>query len=165
MILTFIYTREDVFRQVKSESSVFAERQRTADGNSLFESFVFDEQHKNGLFTKYFIDAQVEVALSLGDYIPNRYVNTGFYNPNNSTVTDRFVLQLDVSDNFLLSVRRALHDTIMAYMADYIMYLWLRTKEPNAAQIYYASAKEKPQKMYVMINKRDRHQSRQGSYW
>ena len=139
MIITFIFSWDDIFRSVKQESSLLAERKVDAAGNSLFNQLVFDEEYEI-LFKKLFLEAQAyidDVASAYNKGIP---VDADYLETQDFSKERDYIIQLNMPQSIMIQASKAADIKIKQFLVDYIMYVWLRTKLPNEAEIYSIAA-------------------------
>ena len=68
IIVPYIFSHSSIAEAVKQESSLYAERKQTAEGDTLFEELVFDEEYYRK-FRELFFDAQAMVIDRFGAYM------------------------------------------------------------------------------------------------
>lgn len=128
----YIYTSENIFKEVKNESSLMSARIKDKDGKSLFDTLVFDEAYMI-MFRSLFLDAQSDITLML----PDRLIATpsdSWFDENNFKDDKDFVFFfLKDSSTHLF---KTLDVKIQVYMINHIMFNWLKTKYPEMAVVY-----------------------------
>lgn len=160
-ILTFIYSGEDIFRSVKQEASLFAERQFDKDGNSLFNSFVFDEEY-DILFKKLFFEAQAEVLSAVSAYFKGIPEDAEYFETQNFDKEKDLLIQLLMPDDFMIAMTKPVDIKIKQFIVDYILFLWLRTKSYNDANIYLQQANDSLGDVKSYLERRIRPLRRKG---
>lgn len=136
----FLFTADEIFRAVKTESSLFAQRQVNGNGESLFNGLVFDEEYKDNvrLFRSYFFEAQSEIISIIPDSVlaDSEYTFIDEDAPDDFTFTLKTQVLRNPAYNKVVSIKAK--EAIVSY----IMYRWLETKLPEYAAIYKGRYKE-----------------------
>lgn len=134
--LIFTFSHDRIFKGVKQEASLLAERRTDTQGNSLFEDLVFDEEY-DIKFRELFSDAQANVVAALSAYMKEIPSDTFYY--DNSGITDEcdFHLYLFLPEEFLPAMAAPLQSKIREYLTAFILYRWLETKSPADAQMFF----------------------------
>lgn len=156
MLLTFIYSYDDIFRSVKQEASLYAERKTDTAGNSLFDELVFDEEY-GILFRKHFFEAQAQVDTIVSAYLRDIPAGPEHFETQDFARDRDYILQLCMPDTFNAHMKRPVDIKIKQYLVDYFMYLWLRTKMPGDAEIYLFSASTLLPEIKSLLEKRTKN--------
>ncbi|MDR0713710.1 MAG: hypothetical protein LBF89_05570 [Bacteroidales bacterium] len=162
--LIFIYPHDDVFQDVKQESSLLAERINDKEGNSLFESIVFDEEYLT-LFRKLFSDARSYVTPALSAYIKEIPAETEFYEARDFTKARNYELILAMPDDFNFHLAKPADAKIRQFLIAYILYRWLETKLPEQAASYLARADKILSEVKNLLDNRINPIRRYHGYW
>ncbi|MDR2002390.1 MAG: hypothetical protein LBQ74_05105 [Prevotella sp.] len=141
ILLTFIFSHEQVFRAVKQESSQLAVRKQDKDGNSLFEQLVFDEAYLPK-FRELFFNAQGQIAPALAAYQRNIPVSPSYFERADFTKDRDYIVYLGMDDDFNMHMARPVEDYIFHFIKDWIMYEWLRNKSPDDASVYLVATEK-----------------------
>lgn len=161
MILTFVFSGEDIFRSVKQEASLFARNQYDVQGNPLFEQYVFDEAY-DILFKKLFFEAQAEVLSAVSAYFKGIPQEPEIFEPQNFDKEKDFIFQLSMPGSFMEAMAKPADIKIKQFLVDYILYLWLRTKSQPHAGVYLAQSAETLAQVKALLERRMRPQRRKG---
>jgi len=140
MIIYFIYTKDVVQKAVKRETSLLAERRRTAEGAELLDELVMDEEY-DITFKALMNDAHAEIILNLAAHylIDTPTDMEPVFQEFPDFRQDRdFNLWLNMHADWPTQYRKAVDIKLLSYIIDYICYRWLETKSPNDAQTYYS---------------------------
>lgn len=132
----FYFTKDEIFNAIKTESSLFAERQFTDKGDPLFNQLVFDEQYSEviELFRQLFFEAQTEIINIMPSSLLKDCQCT--FIEEDAPVDFAFSLNLNCSDNYNSAYFKVITVKVKEALIAYIMYRWLETKIPGQAQIY-----------------------------
>ena len=141
MIVTLIYTEQDIFKSVKEDTSHLAERTKDSKGESMFNDIVYDEEYMIN-FKRVFLQAQGNVLEKCMAYIKSLPAGAEYNDNQNFDTNKDFVLQLNMPDTFVAQASRILDVRIRTYLVTYIIYGWLKDKLPNVAAIYYSELEE-----------------------
>jgi len=162
MLLTFLFSHDDIFRGVKQESSLLAERRFDPQGSTLFEELVFDEEYLV-LFRRLFFEAQANLIPTVSAYLKYNSFNDGFFETQDFTDDRDLSLHLLMPADYHDAYTKATDIKIKEYFIAYIMYRWLETKMPqDAATFLQRSAaslidiKNNLEKRYSPIRRRTR---------
>lgn len=143
-MILFTFTKEETFNAVKTESSLFADRQFTDKGDPLYKQLVFDEQYSEviPLFRELFFEAQTEIINIMPSSLLQDYQCTFI----EEDAPDNFMFGLNLSCTSDLDsgtgtiVNSAYFKVITVKVKEalvcYIMYRWLETKKPTEAATY-----------------------------
>jgi hypothetical protein len=162
--LLFIYPHDDVFRDVKQESSYMAERMNDKEGASLFETLVFDEEYL-ALFRQLFSDARSQVTPALSAYMKDLPVDAEFYEAQDFSKDRNYELLLSMPDGFNSHLAKPVEAKIRQFLVAYILYRWLETKMPEQAAIYLARAEKTLSEAKGVLDKRVCTERRWHGYW
>ena len=137
--LVFIYSHDQVFTEVKRESSLLAERKFDQKGDSLFEQVVFDEEYL-GLFRQLFFEAQAEVTVTLSAYMKDVPVEADYFETQDFSKDRDYVFYLAMPEDWNYHLYKPVDVKVKEFLVAYIMYRWLETKLPEEAQVYFMRA-------------------------
>jgi hypothetical protein len=137
--LIFIYPHDDIFQDVKQETSYLAERMSDSEGNSLFESLVFDEEYLP-LFRRLFFDARSCVTSALSTYMRDIPASGDYDEAQDFTDDRNYELILLMPEDFNFHLAGAMDAQIRQFLVAYIMYRWLETKLSEHAPVYLERA-------------------------
>ena len=137
IVVPYIFSHDSIAEAVKQESSLYAERKQTAEGDNLFEELVFDEEYYRK-FRELFFDAQAMVIDRFGAYMQYETDDDAtsiFEEADYSENVDfYFVLVMPCSYNKVYNKQVSIKTR--EYIVAYIMYRWLETKSPEEAAVY-----------------------------
>jgi hypothetical protein len=162
--LIFIYPHDDIFQDVKQESSYLAERMSGRDGNSLFETIVFDGEYLT-LFRQLFFDARSYVTPALSAYMKEIPEESGWYEAQDFTADRNYEIILAMPDDFNFHLSKPVDARIRQFFIAYIMYRWLETKLPEQAAVYLARAEKTISETKNLLDKRIQPVKRWHGYW
>lgn len=134
----FGFTKDEIFNAVKTESSLFAQRQVTDKGDPLFASLVFDEQYSEvvPLFRQLFFESQAEII----NIIPDSLLSDSQTTFIDDQAQDDFTFSLSFKPGTAARYNPAYFKVVTIKVKEslisYIMYRWLETKAPQFAAIY-----------------------------
>ena len=163
MILTYIVSFSEMQQKVKEETSHIAVREVDKDGNSLFESFVFDEGYET-LFRDYFFGAIGEISEKLAAYTKELPVESLLIETSRAGGED-FIAQLIMPDNFNHVFAKPVGVNIEAFFKAYIVYRWLEDKLPEKAEPYGVRYDDLGSRINADLNKRSNGIRRGNRYW
>lgn len=138
-LLTFIYSHESIFHDVKQESSQFAIRKSDKSGNPMFEHIVFDEAYLPR-FRELFFDAQSEVTPSVSRYLRDVPYKAEYFETQDFSKNKDYTFSLILPDDFNMHMSKPIDIKIKQFIIAYIMYRWLETKLPEESAIYMQRA-------------------------
>jgi hypothetical protein len=159
-----VYPHDDIFRDVKQESSCLAERTKDRENNSLYETVVFDEEYLT-LFRRLFSDALSYVTPALSAYMKDVPAEAEYYEAQDFTKDRNYELILLMPDNFNSHLSKSTDAKIRQFIIAYIMYRWLETKLPEQALAYLARAEKTISEVKNLLNSRIRPIRRWHGYW
>lgn len=136
----YIFSHDSIAEAVKQESSLYAERKQTEEGESLFEHFVFDEEYYRK-FRELFFDAQANVIDRYGAYM--QYVTgdeANVFEEADFTIDRDFSFSLLMPCDYNQHYNKMVSIKTREFLVAYIMYRWLETKAPEEAAIYKGRA-------------------------
>jgi len=162
--LMFIYAHDAVFASVKSESSLSAERRFDKDGDSLFETLVFDEEYLVQ-FRQLFFEAQAEVTAAVSGYMKDVPVEPDYFETRDFYEDRDFVFYLAMPDDWNFHLVRPVEIKIKEFLTAYIMYRWLETKLPDEAVVYRERAVSVLKDAKNMLDKRTKPIRHSQGYW
>jgi hypothetical protein len=141
IIVPYIFTHDYILEAVKQESSLYAERKATNEGQSLFEQFVFDEEYFRK-FRELFFDAQAVVIDRYGAYMQYTTDDEVAYIFEESDFSkDRdFSFSLLMPNDYNQFYNKQVSIKTREFIVAYVMYRWLETKSPNEAALYKSRA-------------------------
>ena len=160
MILNIVQTHDEIFKGVKQESSLLAERRTDQQGTPTFEELVFDEEYLI-LFRDLFFDARSNVESACSAYFYTQ--DNAVFESQNFEAEKDFVLQLEIKD-FLQQMANNVGMKMKAYLVAYIVYRWLETKLPQEAATYYARAETHLQDMKRYMEMRTMRRKIKGNW-
>ena len=132
----YVFSHDHIAEGMKQESSLFAERKRTQEGETLFEEFVFDEEYYRK-FRELFFDAQALVMDRFSAYLQYESAGEPYIFEESAYTIDRdfsFTLLMPCDYNRMYSKNVSIKTR--EFLIAYIMYRWLETKSPDEAVIY-----------------------------
>lgn len=141
IIVPYIFSHDHILEAVKQESSLYAERKISGDGQSLFEQFVFDEEYFRK-FRELFFDAQAKVMDRYGAYMQyspetdEQY----FFEESDFSIDRDFSFSLLMPDDYNQFYNKQVSIKTREFLVSYIMYRWLETKDAQDAALYKARA-------------------------
>lgn len=137
IIVPYIFSHSSIAEAVKQESSLYAERKHTAEGDTLFEELVFDEEYYRK-FRELFFDAQAMVIDRFSAYMQYETNEEEAYIFEEVDYTKDidfyFVLLMPSTFNKFYSKPASIKTR--EFIIAYIMYRWLETKSPEEAAAY-----------------------------
>jgi hypothetical protein len=162
--LIFIYPHDDVFQDVKQESSLLAERTGDREGNSLFETTVFDEEYLT-LFRQLFSDARSHVTPALSAWMKDIPAEAEFYEAQDFSKDRNCEVILSMPDDFNFHLAKPVDAKIRQFIVAYVMYRWLETKLPEQAAVYRERAEKTIAEVKNLLNSRIKPVRRWHGYW
>lgn len=137
IIVPYIFTHDHILEAVKQESSIYAVRKTTEEGDSLFDQFVFDEDYFRK-FRELFFDAQAMVIDRYGAYMQYTTDDEGAYLFEESDFSkDRdFNFSLLMPNDYNQFYNKHVSIKTREFIVSYIMYRWLETKSQQEAALY-----------------------------
>ncbi|MDR1455153.1 MAG: hypothetical protein LBJ01_05835 [Tannerella sp.] len=148
-----VYPFDNLFQDVKQESSLYAERKTDGDGNSLFEQLVFDEEYLEK-FRELFLDARAEIAPALSAYMDPDPPAQGYFEATDFASGRDGLFHLLLPDSFSGALSVALDTNIRQFLIACIMYRWLETKAPADAALYFERAERLKKAVKSMLTVR-----------
>lgn len=139
----FQFTAEEIFKSVKTESSLFASRQFKDNGDPLYRNFVFDEEYSEviPLFRELFFSAQANII----SIFPNSLLQDCECSYIEEDAPDDFIFCLKIKHCHAGRYNGAYNKVITIKtkeaLVSYIMYRWLETKSPSYSEIYHSRYK------------------------
>jgi hypothetical protein len=137
--ISLVFSHDSVFAGVKQETSHLGERYRDKDGNSLFDSLVFDEEYLV-LFRTLFFDARAQVIHALSAYMRDIPAEARSIDTQNFSTDRDLELLLAVDERWNSHLLQPLDSEIRAYLVAYITYRWFENKLPQEAANYFSRA-------------------------
>lgn len=133
----YIFSHDNIAEAVKQESSLYAERKISKEGENLFELFVFDEEYYRK-FRELFFDAQAVVIDRYGAYMQYVPVTDEQYifEEVDFTIDRDFAFTLLMPCNYNQFYNKQVSIKTREFIVAYIMYRWLETKVPEEAAVY-----------------------------
>ena len=162
ILLTYIQTHDSIFKAVKQESSYLAKRLTDGQGDSKFEDMVFDEAYLT-LFRGLFFDARSNVSSACAAYLKD-VVDITYFDQGNFDHEKDFILQLNMSDNFIVAMNNNVDIKMKEYLVAYIMYRWLETKSQESG-LYLQRAETHLQDMKRFLEMRKSRKIKNNSPW
>jgi hypothetical protein len=162
--IVFIYPHDDIFRDVKQESSYLAERKTDENGNPLFEQIVFDEEYLT-LFRILFSDARADVTSALSAYTKDVPQGPERFEIRDFTDDGNYEIGLAMPDDFTVSLTKPVEAKIRQYIIAYILFRWLETKLPLEAEIYFRRLGKTLSDIKEMLNRRSGPIRIADGYW
>lgn len=158
-MIVVVQTHDDIFKGVKQESSLLAERRTDQQGTPTFEELVFDEEYIT-LYRELFFDARANVESACSAYmLPEGEM---YFDNQNFDIERDLVLQLEIPD-FKSQMINNVSIKMKAYLVAYIMYRWLETKLPGEAGTYLSRANETLKDMKRFMEMRNTRRKIKGS--
>ena len=165
VILTIVIGFTDMQRRVKEESSHLAIRMRDKEGTSLFEEFVLDEGYETK-FRSYFYSAQGELSQYLSAYTKDMPVSSSYLDTSAASVSSEdWKVILPMPATFNESVSQSIGLKIEDFFENYIMWLWLSTKDAGRAEIYLTLSRKLAEEIKNLLNRRSENITRPNCYW
>ena len=162
--IVLIYSRDSVFQSVKQESSLLAERKFDANGESLFEQLVFDEEYPV-LFRQLFFEAQAEVTVALSGYMKDVPVEPDYFETQDFTKDTDYIVCLSVPKDWNFHLAKPVDIKVKEFIVAYILYRWLETKLPEEASVYLRRAQSVLEDAKGMLEKRTKPVRTAHRYW
>lgn len=131
----YIFTHERIADAVKQESSLYAERKVTAEGENLFEHFVFDKEY-NRKFRELFFDAQAEVMDRYSPYMEYELNDACVFEEADYETDKDFAFTLRMPTDYNKIYNKQVGIKTREFIVAYIMYRWLETKSAEEAAVY-----------------------------
>ena len=134
----FVFTKDEIFEALKTESSLFAIRQFPDAADPLYEQVLFDEQYSDvvPLFRQLFFEAQAEII----SVVPDSMLNSTECAFIDEFAADDFMFKLSFTKGHEKRYNKAYFKAVSIKVKEalvaYIMYRWLETKMPEYANIY-----------------------------
>lgn len=135
-LISFLFSHDDIFAGVKQESSLLSERRFDAQGNTLFDELVFDEEYLI-LFRRLFFEAQANLIPAVSAYLKYNSFDDGFFETRDFTEDRDLSLHLLMPADYFDAYTTAVDIKIKEYLIAYIMYRWLETKMPQEAATFF----------------------------
>ena len=132
----YIFSHDNIAEAIKQESSLYAERKISKEGENLFELLVFDEEYFRKL-RELFFDAQAMVMDRFSAYL--QYETDGepyIFEESDYTIDRDFCFSLLMPDDYNRMYSKNVSIKVREYLIAYIMYRWLETKSPEDAALY-----------------------------
>jgi len=166
VILTIVIRFTDMQRRVKEESSHLAIRTRDKEGTSLFDEFVLDEGYETK-FRSYFYSAQGELSQYLSAYTKDVPVSSSYLDTSavNSVSSEDWKVILPMPSNFNEAVSKSIGFKIEDFFENYIMWLWLSTKDAYRAEVYLTLSQKLAEEIKNLLNRRSENITRPNCYW
>lgn len=140
IVVPYVFSHDNIAEAMKQESSLYAERKLTEEGNSLFDELVFDEEYYRK-FRELFFDAQAMVMDRFSAYM--QYETDGeayLFEEADFTIDRDFAFNLLMPDDYNQHYNKMVSIKTREFLVAYIMYRWLETKAPEEAAIYKGRA-------------------------
>ena len=165
VILSITIGFKDTQRRILEESSHVGKIMRDKDGQSLLEDFVLDEAYET-TFRSYFYSAQAELTEYLSAYTKDMPTTSEYIDTSASdTLVEDWNITLPMPSNFNESLSRAIGIKIEDFVTNYIMWLWLSTKDSSRTEIYLATATKLKEDITNLLNRRSVNLTRPNRYW
>ncbi len=131
----YIFSHDNIAEAIKQESSLYAERKMSAEGENLFEHFVFDEEYYRKL-RELFFDAQAMVMDRYGAYMQYESDESYLFEESDFTIDRDFAFTLLMPCDYNQFYNKQVSIKTREFIVAYIMYRWLETKVPEEAAVY-----------------------------
>lgn len=131
----YIFSHDHIAEAVKQESSLYAERKMSAEGENLFEHFVFDEEYYRK-FRELFFDAQAMVMDRYSPYMQYESDESYLFEEANYTIDRDFAFTLLMPCDYNKFYNKQVSIKTREFIVAYIMYRWLETKMLDDAAVY-----------------------------
>jgi hypothetical protein len=138
-VLSFVFSHDSIFSSVKQETSLFAERRFSEDGETLFEQLVFDEEYLIK-FRELFFDAQAEMTPILSTYMRDVPVDYECFETQDFSNDRDYIFNLLMPWDWNYHLQKPLDIKIKEFLVAYICYRWFETKIPETAVVYLQRA-------------------------
>jgi hypothetical protein len=135
MIVTFIHTRDDIFRAVKQDTSYLAERTKDSAGTSMFEDIVYDEEYEVQ-FKRYFLEAQADILELLSAYTKSIPVAATYTDFQNFDENNDFLISISMPETYNTAQNRVVDVRIRQYFVSHVIKNWLKDKLPAISAMY-----------------------------
>ena len=132
MVLTIVFSADEIMKRVKEASSLYAERHRDEDGVNRFDDFVFDEEYMT-LFERLFLTCRAEADQLCAAYLMERDEPPG----------RDYILQLCMPPHWTRNMASSLENKLGDFITDYFLWLWLRDKTEDAALFLQSAESER----------------------
>lgn len=136
--LQFVFSADSIFTGVKQETSYIAERATTKDGQSLYESIVFDEEYLSYFYDK-FNDAKAELKKHCSAYIKDHDHQLVFINDVTQQKED-CILTLYMPKTFKKGMASVINTKMREFLVTYVAYIWLSDKMAESAELMQGRA-------------------------
>jgi hypothetical protein len=135
IVVPYVFSHDNIAEAMKQESSLYAERKLTEEGNSLFDELVFDEEYYRK-FRELFFDAQAMVMDRFSAYMQYESDESYLFEESDYTVDRDFAFTLLMPDDYNKFYNKQVSIKTREFLIAYIMYRWLETKSVQEAMIY-----------------------------
>jgi len=135
IVVPYVFSHDNIAEAMKQESSLYAERKLTEEGNSLFDELVFDEEYYRK-FRELFFDAQAMVMDRFSAYMQYESDESYLFEESDYTVDRDFAFTLLMPDDYNQFYNKQVSIKTREFLIAYIMYRWLETKSVQEAMIY-----------------------------
>lgn len=165
MLITGVVTFKEMQQLVKEETSNIAVREFDKDGDSMFESLVFDEAYES-LFRTYFQTAQSSLMEYISGYAKDKPFPSYIFETGRSKLkADDYVLYLSMPCSFPDSMAKSVCINIEVYLKSWIIYEWYKTKLPEKANIFLMECERLGRLIRGQLNERSSLITRPNVYW
>jgi hypothetical protein len=140
IVVPYVFSHDNIAEAMKQESSLYAERKLTEEGNSLFDELVFDEEYYRK-FRELFFEAQAEVIDRYSPYMEHA-VEGGYFDEEylfqegKTNMEEDFTFTLHMPPDYNQFYNKQVSIKTREFLIAYIMYRWLETKSVQEAMIY-----------------------------
>lgn len=166
IIVPYVFSHDHILEAVKQESSLYAERKMTEEGQSLFEQFVFDEEYFRK-FRELFFDAQAVVIDRYGAYM--QYVpitdEPYIFEEADFTIDRDFTFSLMMPCDYNQFYNKQVSIKTREFLLAYIMYRWLEMKAPQDAVFFKMRADSSLMDGRAYLEKRIARTRRSGNFF
>lgn len=135
IVVPYVFSHDNIAEAMKQESSLYAERKLTEEGNSLFDELVFDEEYYRK-FRELFFDAQAMVMDRFSAYMQYESDESYLFEESDYTIDRDFAFTLLMPDDYNKFYNKQVSIKTREFLIAYIMYRWLETKSVQEAMIY-----------------------------
>ena len=166
VILTIVIGFTDMQRRIKEESSHLAIRMRDKEGASLFEEYVLDEGYETK-FRSYFYSVQGELSKYLSAYTKDVPVSSLYLDTSATSagLPADWTVILPMPSNFNEAVSQSIGLKMEDFFENYIMFLWLSTKDTSRAETYLTLSRKLAEEIRNLLNRRSENITRPNCYW
>lgn len=148
-------TGKEIQQRVENETAIIARGQKDDKGNSLFSSFVFDEDQYS-LFRVYFKEAAEKAIDKCSAYIRNMPVRLGEDDEDARHLDEDFYAILEMPREFSNVEAAGVNQAIYQHLIAFVVYRWLESKIPNLSTVYFNRSEQNLQDLSSRLERRVR---------